>query len=155
RPLHMVEARSPEGIVVRFFPADIKALASLLWANAPPPMRFVGGRCDVKHPAHDNNGRIIARDCFDTNPGTWHMAVVNQIGVAKRPLIIDTTYDYEVWNQPVVAYEYHYFNPLSRRAVTSFQDAAVARSDLQTDRFAAYRARDTVTLVGVAMRIKY
>ena len=28
---------------------------------------------------------------------------------------MDVTYDYEVWNQPVVSYGYKYFNPLNRR----------------------------------------
>src|SRR6185436_9002354 len=91
-----------------FYPSDLKGLASLLWATTDPPSRGVGGRCEDTNPKKDRNGRVISPACFDSNPGTWHLAVVNQIGVAKRSMVIDATYDFEVWNQPVYGYRYRY-----------------------------------------------
>jgi hypothetical protein len=155
RPRRTVTATSPGGIQITFYPSDIKALASLLWANSPPPVRFIGGRCDEKAPKKDENGRVLDDACFDTNPGTWHLAVVNQIGVAKRALVMDATYDYEVWNQPVCAYAYHYFNPQTMSFAASMAEGTVARADFTRDRFAKYRSAGYAAALGVAMRTRY
>ena len=115
RPTRYVDALAADGRTkLRFYPSDIKALASLLWANAATLSRFIGSRANDKDPPMDANGRLLSARAFDTNPGTWHMSVVNQIGVARRSFVIDATYDYEVWNQPVYSYRYSYFNPLTR-----------------------------------------
>jgi hypothetical protein len=155
RPRHAVDVVAADGQTIRFYPDDIKALASLLWANAPPSLRFVGTRCDVRDPQRDANGRILPESCFDTNPGTFHLAIVNQIGVDRRAFIMDATYDYEVWNQPVYGYEYRYFNPATRRAADSLSEATVQRSSMANDIFAPYRSPDCVYLVGIAMRTSY
>ncbi len=155
RPRRLVTAPAPDGRALRFFPADIKALASLLWARASPDMRFIGTRCDEKDPAKDENGRVLSDAAFDTNPGTWHVAVVNQIGVAKRALLMDATYDYEVWNQPVCAYEYRYFNPQAMRFAATAREGTVARADFKRDRFSHYRSAGYTAALGVAMRTRY
>jgi len=140
---------------IRFYPSDIKALASLLWANASPKARFIGGRCEEKHPQEDENGHVINPDCFDTNPGTWHQAVVNQIGVSQRSFIMDASYDYEVWNQPIYGYSYSYFNPSTFRSVQSLQEATVQRVSFSNDRFARYRSKNTAYITGIAMKVVY
>jgi hypothetical protein len=155
RPRRVVTARSPDGVRIRFFPADVKGLASLLWASATPPVRFIGTRDDEKDPKKDENGRVLSDAAFDTNPGTWHLAVVNQIAVAGRAFIMDSAYDYEVWNQPVSGYEYSYFNPQHLRFAPGLREATVARGDFRRDRFAKYRSRDYAAAVGVAMRTHY
>lgn len=155
RPQRMVTVRSPSGVTVRFFPSDIKALASLLWANAAPPTRFIGRRCAEKDPPKDEGGRVLSQAAFDNNPGTFYLALVNQIGVAQRALVMDATYDYEVWNQPVCGYEVHYFDPQQMRFAGSVRAATVARDDLTRDRFARYRGKDCKAVVGVAMRTRF
>ncbi|MCI5209969.1 MAG: hypothetical protein D3910_14495, partial [Candidatus Electrothrix sp. ATG2] len=81
---------------ITFYPSDIKALATLLWAKVRTTSRFIGGRCNDKDPAVDpQTGRILSQKCFDTNPGTWHLAVVNQIGASRRSRVLDATSDYE------------------------------------------------------------
>jgi hypothetical protein len=156
RPRRAVTVATPDGrFSLRFFPSDIKALASLLWASASPSTRFIGSRCEEKDPKKDENGRIVSSEAFDINAGAWHLAMVNQVGVARRALVLDATYDYEVWNQPACAYEYHYFNPLKMRFGASLREATVPRSTLTKDRFAAYRSSDYAALVGVAMRARY
>lgn len=140
---------------IRFYPADIKALGSLLWANTNSPSKFIGGRCDDKSPKTDSVGRVISQDCFDTNPGTWHLSVVNQIGIAKRSMVMDATYDYEVWNQPIYAYKYSYFNPQTKTEAASLQAAAVPVEAFTKDKFRKYRSPNARYVVGIAMDVTY
>ncbi|PIE00905.1 MAG: hypothetical protein CSA79_01820 [Thiothrix nivea] len=156
RPVRPVTLHTPDNIPIKFYPADIKALASLIWANAASRTRFIGGRCNDKDPATDpETGRVISERCFDTNPGTWHVAVVNQVGVSRRSFVMDVTFDYEVWNQPIYSYEYRYFNPQTRRATGSLADATVAIGDYTNDKFKRFRSNRTQSVVGVSMTIKY
>ena len=126
RPVKPVTVTNEVGQKITFYPSDIKALGSLLWANASSAETlFVGSRCNIKDPKKDKkSGRVINKDCFNTNPGTWHTAVVNQIGISQRSFITDATYDYEVWNHPVISYSYTYF-PFTKnllKAISSKQD---------------------------------
>lgn len=155
RPRHVVTVTSPEGVAIRFFPADIKALASLLWANSSPASRFIGTRCEEKDPPKDENGRALSAAAFDNNPGTFYLAMVNQVGVSRRSMILDATYDYEVWNQPICAYETHYFHPEDMRFAATAREGTVSRGSFKRDRFAKYRTRDYAAVVGVAMRTRY
>ncbi len=156
RPQRVVNLPSADGrFNIRFFPSDLKGLGSLLWAMTRPPTRFIGGRCNDKKPKTDANGRVKSEACFDTNPGTWHLAVVNQIGVAKRGMIIDATYDYEVWNQPLFGYSYSYFNPQTRKRAAKLRDAQVEKSAFGNDLFKSYRSKKGVSMVGIAMDIVY
>ncbi|MCI5133311.1 MAG: hypothetical protein D3904_17805, partial [Candidatus Electrothrix sp. EH2] len=137
-----------------FYPSDIKALSTLLWAKIQTASRFIGGRCNERNPVVDpQSGRMLAQNCFDTNPGTWHLAVVNQIGVSRRSMVMDATYDYEVWNQPVVGYKYRYFNPQNGSYARSLTEASVLKTGFDKDRFNKYRDPETETIVGIAMDI--
>lgn len=146
---------------IKFYPADIHALGSLLWARGDSNPRFVGGRCNTKDPATDlRSGHVLERPCFDTNPATWHLTAVNQIGLVKRPFVFDVTFDYEVWNQPVVAYKYKYFNPLTKKVYDTFEPAAIAKlkdpAFKAADKFAAYRTEPEATgVIGVSMDVDY
>ncbi|WLQ12079.1 pre-peptidase C-terminal domain-containing protein [Hahella aquimaris] len=155
RPSNSITVKSPEGKDIKFFPSDIKALGTLLWAEASPGVRFIGGRCNSKDPGKDENGRILDQACFDSNPGSWHKAVVNQIGVSKRSFVIDATFDYEVWNQPVLKYEYTYFNPQTGASYNTAQEAIIAMSDYTQDKFSKYRAQEAKQVVGVQMKLTY
>lgn len=156
RPSKAVKIKSFDGkLDLIFYPSDIKALGSLLWANAPGPIRFIGSRCNPKNPPKDENGRILLQDCFDNNPGTWHLAVVNQIGVSKRSFIIDATYDYEVWNQPVVKYKYRYFNPLTGKIFPKAQNAMIPIESFEKDLFEKYRSPESRQVVGIEMELTY
>lgn len=157
RPASAITLTAADGRTkVMFYPSDIKALSSLLWAESAPPARFVGGRCNVKSPATDPaNGRVKDQQCFDTNPGTWHMTVVNQIGLSKRSFVIDATFDYEVWNQPVLAYSYTYFNPQTGRPVASLNEAKVSVETFTKDKFKKYRKKGTDFVVGIQMDLDY
>ncbi|HAZ14808.1 MAG: hypothetical protein A2X86_22205 [Bdellovibrionales bacterium GWA2_49_15] len=150
-----VSVVTPEGTKVTFYPADIKALSSLLWAKNETETRFVGGRCNTKDPKRDANGRVLEQDCFDSNPGTWHKTIVNQIGVSNRSFVMDATFDYEVWNQPVVSYSYKYFNPETKRAASTLAQARVLMNDYRSDKFKKYRAKEARSVVGIEMEVEY
>lgn len=152
--------------VVRFRPDDIKALLTLKWANgvnvtpdlSESATRFLGGRCNVKSPKMDDEtGRIIDPECFDLNPGAWHVAITNQIAGEKRPLIIDASFDYQVWNHPVTAYKYQYFNPKTLLPTDNLADATVKLSDPEfKDKFKKFRnSSAAVSVVGIGMQISY
>ncbi len=157
RPTASVTVLAADGkTFITFYPTDIKALATLLWAKVRTASRFIGGRCNEKNPAVDpQTGRILSQKCFDTNPGTWHLAVVNQIGASGRSMILDATYDHEVWNQPIVAYKYRLFNPKKMCYARSLAEASVLKTSFDSDRFRKYRDSETDTIVGVAMDVSY
>lgn len=156
RPGMTIHVRAADGRRwLRFYPTDIKALASLLWADGDYEARFIGGRCRVVSPRTDRNGRIIDPDCFDTNPGAWHLAITNQVGASRRGLVFDSTYDYEIWNQPVLGYNYYYFNPETKLFSGTLEEAQIPLERFRRDPFSGYRSAKTKTVVGIAMDLSY
>ena len=156
RPTHSVKVLAADGkSQIIFYPSDIKALASLLWAEGKNTSRLVGGRCKLNDPEQSAEGRIISQDCFDTNPGTWHTAIVNQIGINKRSFVMDATYDYEVWNQPILSYTYSYFNPQTKSETDLLSDAVVKAENFTRDKFKRYRSAEGYAFVGIAMNVTY
>lgn len=175
RPRKTVVAYSPTGVPVTFYPDDIKALSVLKWANGRAvrynaqgqleySSRFIGGRCNLRDESIERDpatGAVTNDNCFDSNPGAWHKSVVNQVGINKRSFVMDVTFDYEVWNQPVYSYSYTYFNP------ATLQPAATIRAAMQpigsfNDRLAHLRARNYPAgsarpshIVGVIMEVQY
>jgi len=138
RPRKTVHTIGAKGRKVTWYPADIRALASLAWARGDYASNDVGGRCETLQAKTYANGRLRRQDCFDTNPATFHLALANMIGVARRSFIMDATFDAEVWNQPLVSYRFIYFNPLDIRQRSDFwRDVAVPYDDnfKDSDRF--------------------
>ena len=139
-----------------FYPSDIKGLASYLWAKANVPTRFIGGRCNDKDVKTDpETGRPLSEACFDTNPANWHQIIVNQIGVAKRSFVMDATFDYEVWNQPIYSYSYKYFNPQTGREVKKLATATIPIAEFTKDKFKKFRSSRVAYVVGISMDVTY
>lgn len=156
RPVKSITVKSADGKHdITFRPSDLKSLGSLLWANGQARSKFIGGRCNDKNPKQDENGRLLSQKCFDNNPGSWHMAVVNQIGVSKRSMVMDATYDYEVWNHPITSYTYSYFNPVTLDHVETIEEGKVEMAAFYNDKFSKYRSNDAVAVVGVMMEVVY
>ncbi len=171
KPVTGVTVKLPSGKTkdITLYPADIKALASLLYARSNFSTKFVGRRCNAKDSdikKDPKTGRILDLGCFDIFPSTWHMAAVNQIGVAHRSFVMDATFDYEVWNQPVESYSYSYFNPATGKQTKSLKDATVPYAAFASkDKFGgstgprAVRNREAGKevdkLVGVMMDVTY
>lgn len=142
--------------VLNFYPSDIKGLTSLLWAKADFHSNFVGSRCQTKKPKKDRtSGRVLDQECFDSNPGTWHQVVINQIGVNDHSFVMDATFDYEVWNQPVYSYQFNYFNVETSETSTSWKKSAIPLAQYKNDPFKKFRSNLSTHIVGVEMSVDY
>lgn len=128
RPAKQIAVKSVDGRMVNFHPDDLRALVSLKWASPSWGSLFVGGRCNASDSTDEEDeeddttereqvrkdeetGRILNPECFDTNPGTWHVVVTNKIGRHDQAFIMDATFDTEVWNQPVHSYKVSWYHP--------------------------------------------
>lgn len=131
-----VKRTGADGKEVTWYPHDIRAMSSLRYANGDTTTNFVGGRCDVKKVTLQKNGRIAQQECFDNNPSTFHLALANMIGEIGESFVMDKTFDAEVWNQPLVSYEFTYFNPLNP------SDKSKEWSEVAVDYDAAFKAKD-------------
>jgi hypothetical protein len=141
---------------VPFFPSDIKGLASFQWANGNFRQVFFGGRCDKKSVRRDpETGRVLDEECFDLNPGNFHVALVNQVGIAGRSMVMDATFDYEVWNHPLTSYRYKYFNPQTGAQSQTFDRSVVLRNEFTNDKFRKFRSPKARAVVGVALELTY
>ncbi|MEE2756953.1 MAG: proprotein convertase P-domain-containing protein [Myxococcota bacterium] len=100
RPLKSVEHNG-----VTFHPGDLEAL--LIAAYNRSGADIIGSRCNDKDDdvERDEQGRAVDVKCRDTNAGTLHVIMSNYLGLNSTSFAEDRTYNYEVWNQPVVAYE--------------------------------------------------
>ncbi|MGE3610590.1 MAG: hypothetical protein AB7I27_13450 [Bacteriovoracaceae bacterium] len=131
-----------------FHPSDIKALATAIWAKGQFNTRFIGGRCNSKKPRNRES------DCLDNNPGTWHLAIVNQVGALNRSFVMDVNPTYEVWNHPVISYQYSYINPKTKEEGSELEKSFVQRGEWR-DPKEKFRARETKYIVGIRMLVAY
>ncbi len=154
-PTGSLTFKSPSGLSVNFYPQDVKALQSMLWANSPPKTRFVGDRCEIAKLPRDSVGRIIDDACRGVNPSTWHVALINQLGVHHRSFVMDLGHDAEIWNYPVVSYRYHYFNPQTWQEGSSLRFTAIPLKDFTIDKFSDHRSPDAHFIIGVSLDITY
>jgi hypothetical protein len=102
-----VVLNTPEGTPVTFFPEDIKALGSLLYAKNQEQVILLGKRCRSEALG------LFTNACDETNPATFHRALVNRVGKMKKTFIADVSPSTEVWNYPVLNYKFSFFNVLS------------------------------------------
>ncbi len=70
----------------------------------PRPM-CTGRQIDHYVIERDAHGRAVQTECRDTNAGAMHVIAANYLGLQERPFAYDRTYDFEVWNQPIVAFD--------------------------------------------------
>jgi len=156
RPRKMLVVPSYDGQKsIEFLPSELKGLSSYLWATSYYKARTIGGRCDYRDVERDSNGRPLDIKCLDTNPATWHLAALNLIGIQKQGFIMDATADYEVWNQPVYAYKFSYFNPKTLNTTQNLESAMVKVADFHGDLRSGYRSSLTNAVVGVQMSVQY
>jgi hypothetical protein len=155
RPKHSAEINYADQAKIHLKPAEVKAYLSYSWATNEYPAISLGERCYKKNPDRDENGRLIDPECQDMNPATWHIAMVNKVGLQKRSFVMDSTFDYEVWNQPISEYSYKYVHPITKAVSESAADSTLALSDYPNDPFAKYRGSNAHSIVGVRMKVAY
>jgi hypothetical protein len=95
---------------VTFYPEDIKALLAEVYMGAK--FYFLGGnRCGLINdapltPPGSRQDPLTMGSCDDVNPGTFHVAITNWIGIQKYPLIMDMSSKEQVWNYPQWKYTF-------------------------------------------------
>ncbi len=91
---------------VSFKVNDLKALLSLLYTSSHN--KFLSYRCNDNDEegeiSYDEYGRPDS-GCRDTNPGTFHVLMANYLGLQGQSFVEDRTFDAEVWNQPLRAFD--------------------------------------------------
>lgn len=91
-----------------FTAKDIKALLAEIHMSAK--FYFLGGnRCELADsatlPMPSNRADLLSMsECEDVNPGTFHVAIANWIGIQKHALIFDTYSKQQIWNYPHYKY---------------------------------------------------
>jgi hypothetical protein len=167
RPERTVWVTLPNGKNMPFYPNDIKALISLMWANSTIQDNVIveGLRCNKKMPKKDEYGRYIDVEidknddtllprCADVHPAVYHTSVVNILGIEGRSFVVDKSAKASIANQPVAGYEYDYFNPDSGK-IGSLASSMVPVSRYKDDPFKDARNPEAKYIVGVAMTLKY
>lgn len=159
RPTYPVHVSVPiNGIEksITFYPDDLKALASLLWAKGYYEHSFIGGRCNTENPKRDrDSGRLTDPDCFDINPASYHLLLINRLKMMDKGFVMDANFDAEVWNHPVVAYQIVYFNLNTRERSEDPNKVKLRKSEVKDDKFKKYRKSSVEWLVGVDLQVTY
>lgn len=156
RPSHKIVVPSLNGkFLIPFYPDDLKALVTLLWANSliQDFTKSEGLRCHTNTPEIQENGKVLDRTCKGVNPALWHLTVLSLVGKQQKPFIINKNNDKEIWNQPVSHYEIRYFNP-KRGRYGSLEDSIIS-TRRSWDNFSEFRGNSTSYLVGVEMKLHY
>jgi hypothetical protein len=112
-----VTLTNADGLAIPFASADIKALLSLLMHEALGSQhRFLGRRCEADFADLQmklDRGEIDKRiydwiveglACRDTNAGSFHVVLANELGLNKKGFMADISRDYQVWNQGLYSY---------------------------------------------------
>lgn len=168
RPEKTFFVKLPNGKNMAVYPNDVKALASLMWANSTiqDNVLFEGNRCNKKNPDKDKYGRYIDTEidqndkellprCADVHPGVFHTTIVNVMGIEGRPIVLDHNAKLPIANQPVGGYELEYFNPKDGKEGPLATSMISVRDYGDKDMYKENRNPETAFIVGVAMNMKY
>lgn len=146
-PLNEVRVKGFNGEEIEFSVADIKRLSAHIWGENPVSIVQVGTRC-----RQDELGSR-QRNCLDTNPATFHLALLNYMGIYKKTFVIDNAYDSMVWNKPVVSYKYQFRNPNTKLPSRELKYSMLKIEDLEADPYAQFRSPRAKYVVGVQMTV--
>ncbi len=160
RPVKPVTVTGALGHKITFYPDDLKALGSYLFARTNNDYmttmnyQFAGRPCaEGGDPATDDMGYVKDFRCNDLDAGLWHLALLNRIGVDKMGIMMDIDNNKKINNHPFGIYSLTYFNPATGEDGT-LQQSVVNRSAV-TDGYARRRNAKTVYLVGVKSTVRY
>jgi hypothetical protein len=92
--------KNPDGITVYFGSSDVKALLTYFLAEyAESDTYFLADRC--KYDIETDHSQENSSACRDTNAGTLHTVMTNQLANMHTSYVIDVDRSIEVWNQPL------------------------------------------------------
>ncbi|MFP5457273.1 MAG: hypothetical protein ACLGG7_00945 [Bacteriovoracia bacterium] len=113
-----VDLKNKDGVVVPFGSTDVKGLLSFYYAEVHetkvytrlsdrckargkvPGEAYDEDRIQTPPPARDAN----KLECQGVNPGSFHLALTNIIGLQDRGFVADVDRFADVWNQPIVGF---------------------------------------------------
>lgn len=124
---------NPDGVEIPFGSEDIKGLLAYYYSyhHTPVSTGIVGKPCEI-------------RGCVDdVTAATFHLALANRIGVAKKPLMMDLERTRDIWNHPVVAYE------------TEYRGNAEVTSNVTPGTHSVVRLKTTVTYINEALNMTW
>lgn len=152
RPEHTISVRSFDNSQeIQFTPSDIKILLSYAWATSASESAMIGTRCEeILYP-----DRRPSPSCNDVNPGAFHLAVINLLGLYGEPIIIDTAESIQVWNRPLVSYRFSYFRPDTKYLTSNLKSAILPREKFLKDPFKIYRSPQATSIVGVWIELNF
>lgn len=136
---------------IPFYASDIKGLISLLWAASSPSSFRAGNRCRGTRVETDPYLRPTDVTCLDSNPKTWHITITNRIGINKKSMVMDSSAGPEVWNYPITAYDYHYFDVKTLKPTHDLESAIRKISSLPVNQLTNFRSPQTQYIVGIIM----
>jgi len=167
RPTKVVTLTASDGKTqVPFLQEDIKALATIYWAQANYYTRIAGNLCDYGDnesaiPSDPSTGLWLDNTCFAINPASLVIIFENQVGITKGNIIFNPAQDGEIWNQPCTSYSMGYFNPLTNASSTSITSSRITLAQLKAStnpilQFVnKYRNPSSTNFIGVNMTINY
>jgi hypothetical protein len=166
KPLKPVTLFSADGRTrIKFFPDDIKGLATAFLANAQYVTRFVGEICPFAEPkdiqSDPDTGLYIDPKCTSLNPATFVLILTNQLGINGNDFVFDPEADPEKWNQPIKQFTLRYFNLQTNRFFSTAVEAKIPFIGIEnTDnfylKFLSRRAvKGTHSVVGVFIEVEY
>jgi len=181
RPRKTVTFELENGKKLNFFPDDLKALASYMWANSliqderrydETTDKFSGGgilmqglRCNDSFAKRDPWGRTyddgpdphskkLEPRCVGVHPALWHLGLVNIIGNQGRTIVVERKVKAAVDNHPMYGYKAVYFNPYDGE-----YDGDIASKikpiTKEDDQFFAFRNKEATHVVGVRLEMSY
>jgi hypothetical protein len=160
RPVNPVTVTGALGQQITFYPDDLKALGSYLFARTNTPFfssmnyQFAGKACTAGGtPGTDDKGYVLDVRCNDLDAGVWHLTLLNRIGKDGMGFMMDVDNNHKINNHPVKSYQMTYFNPATG-ADGTLKDSMVGRYELN-DGYAKRRNAKTVYIVGVKATIQY
>jgi hypothetical protein len=149
RPVKSVTLKAPNGSPVTFYPEDIKALGSLMYARSQSAPIFLGKRC------RNQVLGLFTGACAETNPGTFHRALINRVGKMKKTFIADVSPGGEVWNYPVESYKVTYYNVFDDSESKNFEEVKELFSKKSKFSHSGRRHKNTYSIVGVKLTVNY
>ena len=149
RPVKTVTLKAPNGAPITFYPEDIKALGSLMYARSQGAPIFLGKRC------RNQVLGLFTGACAETNPGTFHRALVNRVGKMKKTFIADVSPGGEVWNYPVDSYKVTYYNVFDDSESKDFTEVMETFDKKKKFAKEGKRHKNTYAIVGVKLDVNY
>ncbi len=148
RPAKSVTLLTPQGTQITFFPEDIKALGSLLYARAQDNVIFLGKRC---YPVVG----MFTGGCDATNPATLHKTFANRVGMLKKSFNADISTSSQVWNYPVKSYKFTYYHVFNDEESLDFRKVYEVFEKKHRFIKANRRHERTYAIVGVKAEVVY